>query len=150
MMDLAAMQVLALQAVESQEWGPEYRRICRWYSATFFTPLHVVENDLEEEYVITHYFEHTLKQLYDKGQDPENTAKRDEWVKVRERIISLLDKDKQREIEDKDTEDDLWAEELSRQIRQEEEVKAKKIQSKQEFKEPPNLDDEVEFSLSGE
>lgn len=150
MIDLAALQILALQAVESLEWEPEYRRICRWYSTNFFTPLHIVENDLEEEYVIKHYFEHTLKQLYDKGQDPENTAKRDEWLKVRERIISLMDKEKQKEINQREDEDDSWAQELARQIQEEEKEKAKKIQLKQEFDKPPNLDDEVELSFSGE
>ena len=148
-LDLAAMQVLALYATESVEWEHEYRRICRWYSSTFFTPLHVVELELSEEYVIKHYFEHTLKALYDKGQEPDNAAKREDWLKVRENILTLMDEKTRKEVQLREDEDDAWAEELRQQILAEE--KAKKIESKQEFTEKqPNLNDEVEFNLSGE
>lgn len=153
-LDLAAMQILALAATESMDWEHEYRRICRWYSTTFFTPLYDVEMNLPEEYVIRHYFEHTLKTLYDKGQDPDSAAKREDWLKVRENILCLMDDKVKDQVDQRDNEDDTYVEELRQQILKEEKEakeKAKKVESKQEFEAiPPNLDDEVEFSLSGE
>lgn len=156
--DLAAMQILALQAAESNDWEHEYRRICRWYSITFFTPLHLVEMELAEEYILQHYFEYTLRSLYDKGQESDNAEKRENWAKVRENILALMDKNIQKNLEDIENEDDAWAEELRQQIIKEEKEaeeaknkKSKKIESKQEFAEnQPNLTDEVEFNLFGE
>ena len=60
-----------------------------------------------------------------------------------------MDEKTRKEVQLREDEDDAWAEELRQQILAEE--KAKKIESKQEFTEKqPNLNDEVEFNLSGE
>lgn len=39
-----------------------YRKICRWFSKTFNTPLLEVEK-LSEIYVLTHYFEHNFDEM---------------------------------------------------------------------------------------
>lgn len=53
---LQSIQILALEAVLRPDWEATYRHICRWYSKTFATPLHTVE-DLPTLEVLQHFFE---------------------------------------------------------------------------------------------
>jgi hypothetical protein len=60
-----SLRILALNAVhDKSDWEAAYRRICRWYSTTFHTPLHLVP-DLDEAYVLQHYYEHAYEQMED-------------------------------------------------------------------------------------
>jgi glucan phosphorylase len=61
----ASLRILALLAVrDKKDWDAAYRRVCRWYSTTFHTPLHQVF-DLDESFVLQHYYEHTFGELED-------------------------------------------------------------------------------------
>lgn len=50
------VRTIALRDVLDQRGDFVLRRICRWYSKTFSTPLHEVE-EMPLEYVLQHYFE---------------------------------------------------------------------------------------------
>jgi hypothetical protein len=39
-----------------------YRKICRWYSTTFHTPLHIV-NSMPYDEILLHYYEHNYEKL---------------------------------------------------------------------------------------
>jgi len=61
----AALRILALEAVRnSSDWSSQYRRVCRWYSKTFHTPLHTVI-DLDEVFVLQTYYEEMYEGLDD-------------------------------------------------------------------------------------
>lgn len=61
----ASLRILALEAVRGDSnWESQYRRVCRWYSKTFATPLHVVL-DLDEVFVLQTYYEEIYAGLDD-------------------------------------------------------------------------------------
>lgn len=60
-----ALQVVSLLAVIRQDSDYLLRKIYRWYSKTFFTPLHEVE-DLPLEDVLTAYFEEAYEMMPEK------------------------------------------------------------------------------------
>jgi len=64
-----ALKLLALRAVMKPDAEAQYRSICRWYSKTFHTPLHAVD-ELPEEDVLTAYFE-------DRYEDMEEAERED-------------------------------------------------------------------------
>jgi pterin-4a-carbinolamine dehydratase len=57
--EVAAIQAIALKAVINEEPAFLFRRVLRWYSTTFHTPLHVAE-DLPLDYVLGHFFEYSI------------------------------------------------------------------------------------------
>lgn len=61
---LQSVQILALEAVLRPDWDATYRHICRWYSKTFSTALHTVE-DLPTIEVLQHFFESYYEGLDD-------------------------------------------------------------------------------------
>ena len=64
-----ALKLLALRAVMKPDGEAHYKSICRWYSKTFHTPLHTVD-ELPEEDVLTAYFE-------DRYEDMEEAERED-------------------------------------------------------------------------
>lgn len=68
-----ALKLLALRAVMKPDSDAHFRSICRWYSITFHTPLHLVD-DLPEEDILVAYYEKT----YEDMEDPD----REELLKV--------------------------------------------------------------------
>lgn len=64
-----AIQVLAFRDVLCETAGYRIRRMQRWYSQTFSTPLHVVEHDIPLLNVLQHYFEYQFETA-----DPEDIA----------------------------------------------------------------------------
>lgn len=59
---LDSIQILALKAVREEDAEYRLRFIYRWYSETFNTPLHVVE-DLPTEDVLRHFFERRFEEI---------------------------------------------------------------------------------------
>jgi hypothetical protein len=59
-----ALQVLALREVIDENESPEYRirKILRWYSKTFVTPLHIAE-ELPLEDILQHYYECNFEEM---------------------------------------------------------------------------------------
>ena len=95
------LQILALKAVEMPSWDDWYRRICRWYSKEFSTPIADVYGLAEEE-VFQSYFEdqfYTMKQHTD-----------DEGVEAYGNLKdSIINGDEVQAIEEQvEAEDDEW------------------------------------------
>jgi hypothetical protein len=67
-----ALKLLALRAVMKPDEAAHYRNICRWYSTTFHTPLHTVE-ELPEEDVLTAYYEATFEEMQDQERQEQLT-----------------------------------------------------------------------------
>jgi len=77
------LQKLALLAVLKPDYNSWMRRVCRWYSKSFQTPLEEVEN-LPTTYVLQHYWE----AVYEDLEDDERLAK----------IVELLENPEDRAI----------------------------------------------------
>ena len=61
---IRSLQLLALEAIEMQDSDSFYRKVCRWYSKTFYTPLTTVE-DMPTDQVLLTYYEETLSEMYE-------------------------------------------------------------------------------------
>lgn len=55
-------QIQAAEAVLDPDEQAFYRKICRWYSKNFFTPLHIVEA-LPTDQILTNYYEASMEQI---------------------------------------------------------------------------------------
>jgi hypothetical protein len=112
-MKLKDYQILALHATEKPDYGAFYRRVCRWYSKNFSTPLETVLNDLPEHDVLRHYFEDHYYELEQRAQSNDEAKKAYEELKNR----ILVD---EKEIEEIEVEDEEWEKEELSKIKQEE------------------------------
>ena len=75
-MDIEAIKIRALGDVMEGDFYYHYRRICRWFSSRFHTPLDVVEK-MPVEYVLQHFFE-------DNYENMTKAARRKEAVQLTE------------------------------------------------------------------
>ena len=73
---LRAIQIIALKEVLSDKQSQDFqlRSIFRWYSKTFHTPLHIVE-ELPEFDILQAYFEDQYEQLNQSDQGQANIQK---------------------------------------------------------------------------
>jgi hypothetical protein len=118
------LQVLALQAVESPTWEDWYRRLCRWYSKEFSTPLAEVYGLAEEE-VIRAYHEDQFFAM------KQNTDTEDGQLKYKNLIDYVTRGDEILETEAlQEAQDDEW-------MRQELEKAAKEHAAALAAKSPP-------------
>jgi len=62
-----SIRKLAMLAVIEPDASAFLRRISRWFSQTFHTPLNEVE-DLPTGYILQHYYEHTFEQMESKDR----------------------------------------------------------------------------------
>ena len=103
---LRQIQILAMNAVENPDFSAFYRRICRWYSEKFATPLIQVE-ELLEYHVLQAYFEYQYDELYNSGDKDQQQAYEDLKEKV------LLSPEEREELESQDQD---WIEQMKREI----------------------------------
>lgn len=143
-LDVLALERLALANVVDPDRESIYRKICRWFSKEYHTPLPQVEWDLEPGYVLQHYFEYHLGRLYESKD--ESTANFSEWEQELHRVLQggKADEEAQKRI----SEDDEWAAKLKAEIEAEE--KKHKEKNKLEEDNNPNLEEEIIASRSGE
>lgn len=148
-----AFQLLAAKAALSPSWEDWYRRVCRWYSEKYHTPLHIVYTLSDEEVIFT-YWEDFFYQLHDKEDEEskqhlENAL--DQITSTKEERDAL-----QKEEQKVDNEDDDWyKEELDRlssksekdDLLQEDTVKS---EGRLPESENPNLIDELPDSIYSE
>jgi hypothetical protein len=132
---LRSIQLLALKSVEKPTYEDFYRKVCRWYSTKFSTPLTEVE-DMAEEHVLRHYFEDNYSALYESDESESKQA----YERVRESIISDM-----YEQEEAAKEDDDWVEQMKREVQGE--AKTFDDQQKQAMENPNLLKEE---SVQGE
>lgn len=57
-----SIQIKAIESVLDSDDAYSYRKICRWYSKTFHTPLQDVYN-LDFEHVLSNYYESTFEEI---------------------------------------------------------------------------------------
>lgn len=100
-----------------------YRRICRWFSSTFHTPLNEVE-DYPIEYVLKHYFECQFESMTKAQQK-----------KVAKEITETKAEKKRKKKEAKTKTDDAFLERIAREAREAEQAaKLKKEQEEERVK----------------
>lgn len=141
--EIEAIQILALLSVEAPDKEAHFRKICRWYSREFYTPLHVVINELPFEEVLQHYYEQTFSTLHDSSND----KTKEKYNEIRASILypDLIDK--------KEADDDDWAEQMAKELNEiEEKEKEGSLQSAEDVEDQnPNLiDEDVNISVQGE
>jgi hypothetical protein len=134
--DIGKIQLIALASVEDPTWTSKFREICRWYSKEFSTPLHYVEYELSPDYVLRHYYESIFLEL---KNNPEDSAAI-RYQNLKDTVMGLTSPEEQ------DEDDDKWAEEINRQIKEEQEKEEKARKNK----ENPNINDEMDITVSGE
>jgi len=133
------IQIIALANVDDPDAKAEYRRICRWYSTKFFTPLHVVEYDLPIEYVLTHYYETIFSE---KRDDPESSQ---DYENIKKAVIYK----ETGELDEIEVEDDKWAAEIAKELEEMAKKEAKKP-NLNDIQDMPDLDEEINISSQGE
>jgi hypothetical protein len=133
------IQIIALANVDSPDSRAEYRRICRWYSTKFYTPLHVVEEDLPIQYVLTHYYETVFSE---KRDDPESAV---DYENIKKAVIYK----ETGEIDANEEADDEWAAQVARELAELAEKEAKKP-NLNDIQDMPNLDEEINLTSKGE
>ena len=129
--NIRQIQILALLATEQPNWEAIYRSICRQYSKTFNTPLHTVENELSEEYVLQHYYENIFYDLYNDPADIDHSK----YEKIKQDII---DPEAAKKAEDEDEE---WVKEMEEELKEQ--------QGDVEPENPNiNIEDDIDISVS--
>lgn len=147
-LDISQIQIIALASTESPDWKAEYRKICRWYSKEFNTPLDRVEWDLDYVHVLTHYYE-TVFGMMEKSESEEGQL---EYEDMRTRIIGGIDST---ELSRRDQEDDEWEAQMLKELAdQNASTEKPKDSVRQPFEstsdKSPNIDDTVDIQVMGE
>lgn len=138
--NLNYLQILAISAIEDPDWDAVYRHICRQYSKLFFTPLHIVE-ELEEEYVLKHFFENQFHESY---LDTSEEGKQ-RYQDIRKRILNP------EEVETEEKEDDDWINEMAEKFAKEQQAEdAKKAQKEQQNPNISDIEKEIDIDIKGE
>ena len=146
---LEAIQIQALLDVMEGDFLYHYRRICRWYSTTFHTPLAEVDS-LPMEYVLQQFFESRF-------EDMPRAERRTLALKLTE----TPEERKKRLAKEQAGTDDAFAKRLAKKARKEEAAKAAKkkateeavhngieAMSNKEMVGPPKIPDLPGFSMS--
>jgi hypothetical protein len=151
---LSAIRMIALHDAIEGNYEAFYRKTCRWYSKTFYTPLKEVMEMADEE-VLRVYFEETIQTMKSLGDE-----KFDEYVK--EVVQQELNKNKdEEELAAETADDDDWYKEELERLKKEDSKKSKTKKSKstkkanknEDIDEKPNLlgtDDSGTFYFNGE
>lgn len=140
---LRSIRILAVKSVENPDWESSYRKICRWYSKEFSTPLKQVESLSEYDVLLT-YFEETYQNM---ASSPVEEMK-NRYKEIKTLLIKGEEIVKQEQVEI-EQQDDAWAAEMAEEIKKQQEKDEQNQQSKIET-EPNLIDVEDKFELQGE
>ncbi len=105
-----------LDVIESQDFLYHYRRVCRWYSKTFFTPLHEVE-ELPMDYVLQQFFETQFEDM-----------KAPERKKLAIELTETEKEKKKRIKEEKRKSDEAFLKKIAKKAKQDEVEALEKLQ----------------------
>lgn len=83
--EFKAIALLAFRSAESPTYDDFLRKVHRWYSRSFSTPLAEVEG-MADEVVLRHYFEDSYAQLAEAQGDEARKA----WVETRGRLMKAF------------------------------------------------------------
>jgi len=125
---LKALRAIALAKAQKPDYEYSYRKICRWYSREFSTPLQAVY-EMSEETVLMTYFEDVYERIVSDTDTDEGVQR---YEKLKDDILGKSEEeDAQHEAEDA-----KWEQEMIEEIRRSEEEAKKKGQVRKD----PNLD----------
>lgn len=111
-----AARLLALKAVLFPDENYYLRRVFRWYSRTYHTPLHIVP-DLPLEDILEAYYEHVYEEV----------VAEDEPGKIEQAIRELIETEEERiKREMEEESQDIVTEDFLRKVMAEEEIKRRK------------------------
>lgn len=139
---LRAIRLIALEEISEGTYEAFYRKTCRWYSKTFYTPLAQVM-DMAEEELFRVYFEDSIQGVKALGEE-----KFLEYMK--EVVEDEMQNASPEEAAEKDANDDEWYEEELRKIKEADDKNATKNEY---LAEKPNLfkeEDSGTFVFTGE
>jgi hypothetical protein len=119
---IRSLQIIALGAAECPDYDAFYRAICRWYSQTFATPLHVVMEELTDIFVLQTYYEESYAISFKEVEG--NAALKEQWEQLKARIIDPAKVEQIAEETDKIEEE--WAAQMLADIAKEAEKTALK------------------------
>lgn len=128
---LESLQRIALRNVLEPDFDAFMRSIRRWYCINFFTPLHQVE-ELEDEFILLHYFEHTYEEL------PAEERK--------EKIGEIL-KTAEEKAQEKAKEEEYDKELMEEMEKEAKALKEKKVPKKEAIKEMPPVEPPVRINF---
>lgn len=94
---------MAMKAVERPSYEDFLRRVQRWYSIKFTTPIREVRSMPDHE-VLSEYYEETYRELYD-GDDKAQAM----YKEIRQEIVGIS--------EESVAEDDDWAKQLNEEVK---------------------------------
>jgi len=117
---LKAIRAIALAKAQSPDYEFSYRKICRWYSREFSTPLSTVL-EMSEEDVLQTYFEDTYERTVSEATDEEGVARLD---KLKNDLLGKLEEDEAKA----EMADAVWEQEMIEEIKRSEEETNKKSQ----------------------
>jgi hypothetical protein len=137
-----AVRLLALRAARNpDDWNAVYRRICRWYSTTFHTPLHEVF-DLDEVFVLQSYYESYFEKMEE-----------EEWRKEVREALETPDEKQAREASEAMEDFELLrkaAQDLERlEARRKKEPKTMTAVHEEAMKDFANTAEKLKSALSG-
>lgn len=101
-----ALQVLAIESIETPTAESAYRGVCRWYSKAFHTPLKVVEEELDPVHVLSHFFESNYSSLASSSSDEDH-------YKYEEVVEDVIYPERTKKKKNKDED---WIENLKKQV----------------------------------
>lgn len=87
---------IALANVLEPDSEAYYRSICRWYSTTFSTPLHVVMYELDFSDVLLHYFEHFYEKRLGSSEEDEEAV----WIEAMRTINPDFDEEEEESVQE--------------------------------------------------
>ena len=137
------LQTIAMRNVEREGVDFFYRRVCRWYSKNFYTPLHEVE-DLPWKQILIAYFEEKFYEMYNSSSEEvlqEYERQRDLLTMTEDELVEYFQAEREEEQKLAD-----WEQELIDQVQKQEEAKK---EAKQEEALPGMMDIPESFSLDG-
>lgn len=123
--DLKSLEILALKSREKPDFESEMRKIQRWFSKSFSTPLKDVEQ-MDIHYLISHKYEDFI-----------NSLSEEDYVKYKAKLLYP------EIIEKKEEEDDDWMDQELKKELEAEQAKLKKAKEEAELNLPESFD--IEF-----
>jgi len=124
--DLKALEIIALKSREKPDFGSEVRKLCRWFSKEFSTPLEEVEK-MDLHYILLHKYESFINGLND-----------EDYLKYKNQ---LLYPEKLEQIAE---EDDSW---IEAELQKELEAEQKKLKQPEKEQEELNLTEDFDIQF---
>ena len=118
---LISIQKSAMASVAQPDFNAFMRKISRWFSKTYSTPLLEVDQ-LDPSYVLQHYFEHTFEEM-----------DKDERINKIIQLLETSEERRERELKEEE-EEDAFVRKIEEELAQEQEKDNKeKLKSMSNF-----------------